>query len=100
MFALVEHPQTNRQVESANRVLFRGLKRRLDKAKRTWAKEVPKIVWASHYSLVHNQGNTFQPGVWFGRYDSSRNPGELTALPELRGRVVQRREKGEPERTR
>ena len=41
-------PQTNGQVESANRVLLRGLKRRLEKAKGTWAEEVPKIVWAYH----------------------------------------------------
>jgi len=48
VFASVEHPQTNMQVKSANRVLLRGLKRRLDKAKRTWAKEVLRIVWAYH----------------------------------------------------
>jgi len=28
--------------------LLIGLKRRLDKAKRTWAEEVPRIVWAYH----------------------------------------------------
>jgi len=33
VFASVEHPQTNGQVESVNRVLLRGLKRRLEKAK-------------------------------------------------------------------
>jgi len=33
VFASVELPQTNWQVESANRVLLRGLKRRLEKAK-------------------------------------------------------------------
>ena len=48
MFASVEHPQTNGQVESANRVLLRGLKRRLEKAKRAWAEEVLRIVWAYH----------------------------------------------------
>ena len=41
-------PQTNGQVESANRVLLRGLKRRLEKAKGVWAEEVPRIVWAYH----------------------------------------------------
>ncbi|XP_068498456.1 uncharacterized protein [Phaseolus vulgaris] len=35
-------------VESANRVLLRGLKRRLEKAKGSWAEEVPRIVWAYH----------------------------------------------------
>ena len=48
MFASVEHPQTNGQVESANRVLHKGLKRRLEKDKGTWAEEVPRIVWAYH----------------------------------------------------
>ena len=33
VFASVEHPQTNGQVDSANRVLLRGLKRKLEKAK-------------------------------------------------------------------
>ena len=35
-------------MESANRVLLRGLKRRLEKAKGSWAEEVPCIVWAYH----------------------------------------------------
>jgi len=35
IFASVEHPQTNGQVESANSVLLIGLKRRLEKAKGT-----------------------------------------------------------------
>jgi len=41
IFASVEHHQTNGQVESTNRVLFRGLKRRLEKTKGAWAEEVP-----------------------------------------------------------
>jgi len=48
VFASVEHPQTNGQVESVNRILLRGLKRRLEKAKGVWAEEVPRIVWAYH----------------------------------------------------
>jgi len=48
VFASVEHPQTNGQVESANRILLRGLKQRLEKAKEAWAEEVPRIVWAYH----------------------------------------------------
>ena len=44
----VEHPQTNEQVEFANRVLLRCLKRRLEKDKWTWAKEVPRIVYGYH----------------------------------------------------
>jgi len=48
VFVSIEHPQTNGQLESANRVLLKGLKRKLDKAKGTWAEEVPRIVWAYH----------------------------------------------------
>jgi len=48
VFASVEHPQANGQVEFANKVLLRGLKRRLEKAKGTWAEKVPRIVWAYH----------------------------------------------------
>ena len=43
VFASVERPQTNGHVDSANRVLLRGLKRRLEKAKGAWAEEVPRI---------------------------------------------------------
>ena len=48
VFASVEHPQTNEQVESVNRILLRGLKTRLEKAKGVWAEEVPRIVWSYH----------------------------------------------------
>ncbi|XP_068463118.1 uncharacterized protein [Phaseolus vulgaris] len=48
VFTSVEHPQTNGQVNSSNRVLIRGLKRRLKKAKGTWPEEVPLILWAYH----------------------------------------------------
>jgi len=58
MFASVEHPQTNGQVESANRVLLRGLKRRLEKDKRTWAEEIPIIVWAYHTTPQSTTGET------------------------------------------
>ncbi|XP_068486871.1 uncharacterized protein [Phaseolus vulgaris] len=44
VFASMEHPQTNGQVESANRVLLRVLKRRLEKVKGSWVEEVPRIV--------------------------------------------------------
>jgi len=45
IFASVEHPQTNSQIESTNRVLLRGLKRRLEKAKGTTRElsSVPKL---------------------------------------------------------
>jgi len=38
----------NGQVKSANRVLLRGLKRRLEKAKGTRSEEATRILWAYH----------------------------------------------------
>jgi len=58
VFTSVEHPQTNGQVESANRVLLRDLKRRLEKAKGTWAEEVSRIVWAYHTTPQSTTGET------------------------------------------
>jgi len=48
VFASVEHPQKNGQVELANRILLRGLKRTLEKAKGTLLEEVPLILRAYH----------------------------------------------------
>jgi len=58
VFASVEHPKTNGQIGSANRVLLRGLKRRLEKAKGTWAEEGPRIVWAYHTTPQSTTGET------------------------------------------
>jgi len=41
-------PEVCKHPKSANRVLLRGLKRRLEKAKGSWAEEVPRIVWVYH----------------------------------------------------
>ena len=54
----MEHPQKNGQVESANKVLLRELKRRLEKAKGTWAEEVLRIVWAYHTTPQSTTGET------------------------------------------
>nr|KYP57968.1 Pol polyprotein [Cajanus cajan]KYP57996.1 Pol polyprotein [Cajanus cajan] len=48
---LVEHLQTNGQVEAANKVVLRELKKRLGNAKGQWADELPSILWAYHCTL-------------------------------------------------
>ncbi|RDY04217.1 Tf2-11, partial [Mucuna pruriens] len=47
-FTSVEHPQANGQAEAANRVILRGLRRRLEEAKGRWAKELPQVIWSYH----------------------------------------------------
>ena len=70
VFASVEHPQTNGQVELANRVLLKGLKRRLEKAKGAWAEEVPRMGIPHHAPIFHH-GDAFKLSIWVG-YDDPR----------------------------
>ena len=62
VFASVEHLHRNGQVKCANRVLLRGLKRRLERAKGTCAEEVPRIVWAYH--TIPNPPPKKHPLAW------------------------------------
>ncbi|XP_015948695.1 uncharacterized protein LOC107473628 [Arachis duranensis] len=45
-FSSVEHLQTNGQVESANKVILQGLKKRLDSKKGAWADELASVLWS------------------------------------------------------
>nr|XP_025678207.1 uncharacterized protein LOC112778053 [Arachis hypogaea] len=45
-FSSVEHPQTNGQVKSANKVILLGLKKRLDNKKGAWADELASVLWS------------------------------------------------------
>nr|XP_025611643.1 uncharacterized protein LOC112704995 [Arachis hypogaea] len=45
-FFSVEHPQTNGQVESANKIILLGLKKRLDNKKGAWADELASVLWS------------------------------------------------------
>ncbi|XP_027935092.1 uncharacterized protein LOC114190415 [Vigna unguiculata] len=48
VFSSVEHPQTNGQAETTNKVLLRGIKRRLTAAKGEWPNEIHRVLWAYH----------------------------------------------------
>ncbi|MCI44918.1 gypsy retrotransposon integrase-like protein, partial [Trifolium medium] len=52
-FTSVEHPQTNGQAEAANRVILRGLKRRLDDAKNKWVEELWSVLW-TYWTTPHS----------------------------------------------
>ncbi|XP_061367151.1 uncharacterized protein LOC133310267 [Gastrolobium bilobum] len=50
-FAAVEHPQTNEQVESANKILTNGLKRRVEGCKGSWVEELDNVLWGYRTSV-------------------------------------------------
>ncbi|RDX78443.1 Tf2-8, partial [Mucuna pruriens] len=57
-FTSVEHPQANGQVEAANRVILRGLRRRLEEAKGRWAEELLQVLWSYHTTPHSTTGET------------------------------------------
>ncbi|XP_016199102.1 uncharacterized protein LOC107640063 [Arachis ipaensis] len=54
-FSSVEHPQTNGQVEAANKVILKGLKKRLEGKKGSWADELASVLWSykTHPPIIH-----------------------------------------------
>ncbi|RDX84073.1 Retrovirus-related Pol polyprotein from transposon 17.6, partial [Mucuna pruriens] len=57
-FTSVEHPQANGQAEATNRVILRGLRRRLEEAKGRWAEELPQVLWSYHTTPHSTTGET------------------------------------------
>ncbi|XP_057456689.1 uncharacterized protein LOC130747692 [Lotus japonicus] len=57
-FASVEHPQSNGQVEAANKVILNGVKKRLGEAKGLWADELITVVWAYNTTPQSTTGET------------------------------------------
>nr|GEV48597.1 reverse transcriptase domain-containing protein [Tanacetum cinerariifolium] len=57
-FASVKHPQTNGQVERANRSVGEGIKARLGEENRSWVEEVPHVLWAHRTMIKTSNGDT------------------------------------------
>ncbi|CAJ2656849.1 unnamed protein product [Trifolium pratense] len=57
-FTSVEYPQTNGQAEAANRVILRGLRRRLDQNKKKWVEELDNVLWAYRTTPHSTTGET------------------------------------------
>nr|KYP38556.1 Retrovirus-related Pol polyprotein from transposon 412 family [Cajanus cajan] len=53
MFTPVEHPQSNGQAESANKVVLSGLKKRVEDSGLSWVEELPKVL-RSYHTTVHS----------------------------------------------
>ncbi|RDX78359.1 Tf2-9, partial [Mucuna pruriens] len=65
VFTSVEHPQTNGQAEAANKVILRGLRRRLEEAKGRWVEELPQVLW-SYHTTPHSAINETPFRLTFG----------------------------------
>ncbi|XP_072073960.1 uncharacterized protein [Arachis hypogaea] len=57
-FSSVEHPQTNSQVEAANKVILLGFKKRLDNKKGAWADELASVLWSYQTTKQSSTGET------------------------------------------
>ncbi|CAJ2644717.1 unnamed protein product [Trifolium pratense] len=55
-FISVEHPQANGQAESANKVILRALKRRLDSKGEAWVAHISPILWSYHTTPQSSTG--------------------------------------------
>lgn len=71
----VEHPQTNGQVEAANKVILSELRKRLSKVpKGLWVDEPPSILWGVPlYSPFYHAENSIQVNLWHQSYDTRGN---------------------------
>ncbi|XP_074377049.1 uncharacterized protein LOC141718567 [Apium graveolens] len=59
----VAYPQGNGQVEVTNRILLRGIEKRLRERKTKWPEELPNVLWAYRTSPRTSTGD--HPSNWF-----------------------------------
>ncbi|GAU47407.1 hypothetical protein TSUD_403880 [Trifolium subterraneum] len=58
MFISVEHPQANGQVESANKIILRAIKRRLKGKDKNWVEHLLPTLWSYHTTIHSSTGET------------------------------------------
>ena len=54
----MSRPQTNGQVESANKKILNGIKKKIEGVKGTWDEEQPGNLWASRTKIKEATGHT------------------------------------------
>ena len=59
LYSTPRYPQSNGQVEAANKTLLTALKKRLDSAKGKWVEELPGVLWA--YRTTARKPNGISP---------------------------------------
>ncbi|GJZ14225.1 reverse transcriptase domain-containing protein [Tanacetum coccineum] len=90
-FASVKHPQTNGQVERANRSLGEGIKARLGEDNRNWLEEVLHVLWAHHTMIKTSNGDT----LFSLTYDTEAVIPVEIGMPSLRCAEVNQAENDE-----
>ncbi|XP_015932490.1 uncharacterized protein LOC107458799 [Arachis duranensis] len=57
-FSSVDHPQSNRQVEATNKIILKGLKKRLKGKKGSWADQLASVLWSYRTSPQSSTSKT------------------------------------------
>jgi transposase InsO family protein len=57
-FASVEHPQSNDQAESANKVILNGLRKRFEKVGASWIENLYQVLWSYRTTPYSTTGET------------------------------------------
>lgn len=57
-FSTVDNPQSNSQAEKTNKTILKNLKKRLERAKGRWAKELPGVLWAYRITKRESRSET------------------------------------------
>ncbi|XP_016199409.1 uncharacterized protein LOC107640401 [Arachis ipaensis] len=91
-FSSVEHPQTNGQVEAANKVILLGLKKCLDNKKGTWADELASVLCDTRRNRRTEPPTTTRGHERSGRKDLVEETREMAHLSEtaLKQRIALR----------
>ena len=58
MYSTPIYPQSNGQIETTNKAIVNGLKKRLDGAKGRWVEELPNVLWAYRTTPRRSTGET------------------------------------------
>ncbi|XP_057723777.1 uncharacterized protein LOC130939705 [Arachis stenosperma] len=87
-FSFVEHPQSNGQVEAANKVILKGLKKRLKGKKGPWADELASVLWSYRTPPIIYRQNSLLTHIRGRHSHPNRNRGaesEVTFRRRKRG---------------
>ena len=57
-FSSPGYPQSNGQVEVFNKIILRGIKKKLEEAKEKWVEELPNILWTHRTTVRKSTGET------------------------------------------